>query len=72
MKTGPSGNLLLPVEGDVKTKKWHQSTAAWLDAVVFWACSARCVICSMLDVDKYILKPFVQHQNHVVFLLPAA
>lgn len=45
MKTGPSGNLLLPVEGDVKTKKWHQSTAAWLDAVVFWACSARIMWC---------------------------
>lgn len=33
------------VEGDSKAKKWHQSTAAWLDAVMFWACSARIMWC---------------------------
>jgi hypothetical protein len=53
-KTGPSADLLLPAESDGIIKKWHQSTAAWLDAVLFWACSARCVICSMLDIYTYI------------------
>ncbi|KAG2154846.1 hypothetical protein DEU56DRAFT_770749 [Suillus clintonianus] len=40
-----SADLSLPAEGDGKAKKWHQSTAAWLDAIVFWACSARIMWC---------------------------
>ncbi|KAG1864205.1 hypothetical protein DFJ58DRAFT_205263 [Suillus subalutaceus] len=41
----PSADVPMPAEGDGKAKKWHQSTAAWLDAVVFWACSARIMWC---------------------------
>ncbi|KAG1783957.1 hypothetical protein EV702DRAFT_1056521 [Suillus placidus] len=43
--TESSADVLMPAEGDSKAKKWHQSTAAWLDAVVFWACSARIMWC---------------------------
>lgn len=42
---GPSTDLLLPAEGDGKTKKYNRSIAVWLDAVVFWACSARIMWC---------------------------
>ncbi|KAG1749990.1 uncharacterized protein EDB91DRAFT_778370 [Suillus paluster] len=38
-------NSLLPADGDHKAKKWHQSTAAWMDTVIFWACSARIMWC---------------------------
>ncbi|KAG2159862.1 uncharacterized protein EDB93DRAFT_1244633 [Suillus bovinus] len=43
--TGSSVDLQSPAEGDGKTKKWHQNRAVWLDAVVFWACSARIMWC---------------------------
>lgn len=33
----------LAVDGDHEAKEWYQNTAAWLDAVMFWASSARCV-----------------------------
>jgi len=42
--TKSSVDVPIPAKGDGKVKRWHQSTAAWLDTVVFWACSARCVI----------------------------
>ncbi|KAG1825935.1 uncharacterized protein BJ212DRAFT_1260134 [Suillus subaureus] len=41
----PSADVPMPAKGDSKAKKWHQSTVAWLDAVVFWACSARIMWC---------------------------
>jgi len=67
--TGPSEQLLSASADDGhKAKELHQNTAEWLDALLFWACSARYLTSSMLDVD--ILTH--TNQNHVVFLLPAA
>ncbi|OAX42961.1 hypothetical protein K503DRAFT_682140 [Rhizopogon vinicolor AM-OR11-026] len=42
--TGSKKLLSVAAEGDRKAE-WHQSTAAWLDTVMFWAASARIMWC---------------------------
>ncbi|KAG0708860.1 hypothetical protein DFH29DRAFT_993726 [Suillus ampliporus] len=53
LKTARSSeDSLLPADGDHKAKKWHQGTAAWLDAVIFWACSARIMWCFLYQPHR--------------------
>lgn len=59
---------LVAADGDRNAKEWHQRTSAWLDAVLFWACSARYLTSSIFEIIRLIYT----NQNHVVFLLPAA